>query len=77
MATKAIPREQIEWIVRRFHVGTETETIARDIRRRLRKNPWIATPAGQRFEDRCVAYALKCHAHNGQLYRDVTGGYLH
>lgn len=74
---RAIPRQQIAWIVRRFHVGTPNETIARDIRARLRRNPWIATASGQRFEERCVAYALKCHAENQKLYREVTGGYLH
>ena len=76
MATKAIPKQQIQWLVARFHVATESETIARDIRHRLRQNPWIATPAGQRFEDRCVAYALKCHRQNRELFRNVTAGYL-
>lgn len=71
---KTIPRSQIEWVVRRFHVGTASETIARDIRRRLRSNPWIATRAGQRFETRCVAYALGCHARNAEVYRYVSGG---
>ena len=77
MATRAIPKTEIEWIVARFHVGTPNETIARDIRRRLRRVPWIATPAGGRFETKCVAYALKCHADNLALFRTVNGGYLH
>lgn len=53
-------------------LGTSEDAIAIDIRKRLRRNPWIATPAGQRFEDRCVDYALKCHERNRDLYRRVT-----
>lgn len=69
-----LPKFEIEFIVNRLHVGTTDEQIARDIRHRLRRNPWTQTPAGQRFEDKCVRYALKCHHDNQHLYRVVTSG---
>lgn len=76
MASKAIPKREIEWIINRLHVSETDASIRADIHMRLRGNPWIATPAGQRFEGRCVAYALKIHAANRGLYQRLTAGRL-
>jgi hypothetical protein len=65
-----LPKASIEVIVNRFHVGTADETIANDMRRRVRQNPNVT----ESFEKRMVAYALKVHHENQKLYGFVMGG---
>lgn len=67
----AVPKQAIERIVGAFHVGTDPDIIAQDIRKRCRKN----IRCTESIERRCVAYALKAHAANLKLYGHVMGGF--
>jgi hypothetical protein len=63
-----IPKQAIEFIVNRFHVGTPDEAIATDIRRRVRSG------VTQACETAMVSYALKVHHKNQAMYNHVMGG---
>lgn len=62
-----IPTGQIEWLVRREHVATGDSEIAAMIRER-------ATGWSDRLINQAVAYAIKCHRDNQDLYRHVYRG---
>ena len=71
-----IPKQSIEWLVAKLHVSVSDEEVARDMRRRLADAP-ITTPRGTAaFENRVVAYALKCLHENQGLYRRIVSGRL-
>jgi hypothetical protein len=67
-----IPKQAIEFIVNRFHVGTPDEAIATDIRRRVRSSR--AAGVTQACETAMVSYALKVHHKNQAMYNHVMGG---
>ena len=67
-----IPKASIEWLVNRLHVSVTDEEIAADMRRRIRINPGVT----EATEKRVVAYALKCHHKNQELYSAVVSGRL-
>ena len=68
-----IPRQEIAFIVSRYHVGTPDEKITAELRERINKSPardqWTPTKIRQ-----ALAYTLQCHAKNKALYRAVMGG---
>lgn len=67
---KYVPEQSIRHYVATFHVGVPDETIAMEVRKRLRLNP----NAKEKMIDVCVRYALKCHEDNRKLYNRVMGG---
>lgn len=75
---KYVPKQAIEWIVARFHVGTPDAEVAADIRRRLERKINDScfeknANRGRRMQA-YIAYALDCHHKNGALYTAVQTG---
>ncbi len=66
-----IPKQAIEFIVNRFHVGTLDAEIAQDIRRRARHNVGITEAMVRRM----ASYALKVHHANQDVYNLIMGGF--
>jgi len=64
-----VPESAIRWLIGRVHVSTPDAQVEADIRRRTPK-------ATKEAQDACVAYALKCHHENQNLYRSVQSGRL-
>lgn len=73
MNPKPGDRAAIDLIVGNLHVGTPDEEIEYEIRRRIAHSD-MAYPTG--YDDALVAYALKVHHANGDLYRRVMGGLI-
>lgn len=72
MALSGAARGQIRWIVDRMHVGMSNAEVRADILRRLERVPADQLSAGDRRA--AVAWALRCHRQNQELYRSVMGG---
>lgn len=66
---KAVPKASIDWILGKVHVMTPDADVAADIERRCAKAG--ASPA---LVKKCVAYALKVHKRNRDLYIQVMTG---
>lgn len=70
MARFKVPKQEIDFIVRRHHVGVSDDTVRADIRAR----------AAGRLTDsqlrKCEVYAVKAHEKNRQFYADVMNGRL-
>jgi hypothetical protein len=64
-----VPEAAIRWLLGRVHVGTPDAEIEADIRQRTSR-------ATKKVQDACVAYALKCHRENQDLYRAVQSGHF-
>ena len=76
---KYVPKQSIEWIVARLHVGTSDAEVAADIRRRFERTLPPMRPIRSSMErkiEACITYALKCHHDNGALYTRVMRGDL-
>lgn len=69
MSDVQIPTVQIRFIVDRQHVSASGVDIVRDLRRRMTGDRWT-----KRARKKAYRYALKCHAENRNVYRNVTKG---
>ncbi len=68
-----IPKSEIEFIVRKMHVGTTDAEVKAEMDRRLRDAPTAWTPALKR---QAIAYAIKAHHKNQKLYDFAMGSRL-
>lgn len=64
-----VPKKQIEWIMGNVHVGTSDAEVTADWQKRCARAK--VTPA---LAKAIIAYALKVHHKNQDLYRDVMSG---
>jgi hypothetical protein len=77
-----VPKQTINFIVDKYHVGTSDDIIRADVRRRVdlmtaRRMAGFCTgfrPMTQHQIKRMEDYAIKRHRENGELYNRVMGG---
>lgn len=65
----SIPKQCIDWIVGRIHVGTSDEEVKAEIRKRATGPEWTKAKIME-----AEMYAIHCHRKNQELYRTVMSG---